>query len=99
MTKAKLRLLTLARNDLVQLRRYGRRKFGPAAAKRLSDDVEAVFTLLRNHPHAGAEVHSVTGSRLFVKRGHRIFYRVTDGVVVIQRILHHSLDMPRSLDT
>ncbi len=99
MARARLRLLALARNDMIQLRRYGLREFGPDAADRLNDDLERVFALLRDNPHAGAEFSkSIPGTRVFSKRGHRILYRLEPGAVVIQRILHHSRDVARHLE-
>lgn len=98
MARARLRLLAIARKDLIQLRRHGIREFGETAADRLVDELEGVFAVLRDNPFAGAEFSkSLPGVRIFPKRGYRIFYRVNDKTIIIQRILHHSRDVGRHL--
>ena len=98
MARARLKLLAKAREDMIQLRRYGRREFGAAAADRLVDDLERVFRLLTDHPLAGSDFSEMTpGLRLFPMRGHRIFYRVAEGKIEIVRVLHHSRDDGKAL--
>ena len=98
MARARLKLLARAREDMIHLRRYSRREFGAAAADRLVDDIEHAFLLLREHPFAGAEFSAtVCGIRLFPARGHRIFYRVVEGVIEIVRVLHHARDVSKAL--
>ena len=98
MRPARLALLAEARKDMIELRRYSLREFGRAAADRYVDDIRSVFLLLRDKPRAGAELSDIApGLRAFTKRGHRIFYRIVEGTIVIVRILHHSRDVPRHL--
>lgn len=93
MARARLKLLAKAREDMIQLRRYSRQEFGPAAADRFVDDIERIFRLLRDHPLAGSDFSETTpGLRLFPTRGHRIFYRVVESTIEIVRVLHHSRD-------
>lgn len=80
MAGASLRLLALAQKDMIELRRYGLREVGLDAADRLSDDLERVFSLLRDNPRAGAELSkSIPGTRVFSKRGHRVFIALRAG--------------------
>lgn len=98
MARARLKLLAKAREDMIHLRRYSRREFGAAAADRLVDDIERAFLLLREHPFAGSEFsEAISGIRLFPARGHRIFYRVVEGVIEIVRVLHQARDVSKAL--
>ena len=90
---ARLRLSAAARRDLVEIRRYSVREFGGRVADTYFRGFRKAFKLLREQPFAGAVEPDVTPEvRVLTHRRHRIFYRVTENMVEIGRVLHHAQD-------
>ena len=54
--------------------------------------------MLREYPEAAPRAHYLENDiRCWTYRSHRIFYRYDDDVLYVGRILHHSMDVDRSL--
>lgn len=89
-----------ARNDLTDIDDYGVEEFGDEVASEYSRGLAEALELLGRHPHAGQSRPDFGKNvRCKVHRQHRILYRVTDDTVFVERILHHSRDVPRHLPT
>lgn len=95
----KLRLALAARDDLRDIRVYGKSAFGAATALRYLDGLRSAFATLRDHPLIGAAEDDLgEGLRGFAYRSHRIYYRANGDGVLIVRILHHARDAMRALE-
>ena len=84
--------------DIVAMLQYGFEQFGWARAEAYSESFEQSFVLLRAFPLIGVlheDLHPPI--RSLHHRSHRIFYDIEGDLVVIQRILHHSMDAKRHL--
>lgn len=87
-----------AQSDLAAIDEYGTEQFGGDAAAEYSRGFTGAFELLSHHPHTGqARPEFGKNVRCKVYRKHRILYRVTGDTVYVQRVLHHSRDVPRHL--
>jgi len=96
--KARLEFSDAARSDLIAMRQYGLDEFGREIADLYVDDIESVFRLLQDRPHAGqAQPDLGRNMRCFSKRRHRIFYRLEQDTVMIVRVVHHAMDAGRAL--
>ena len=88
----------LARADLVGIRDYGVEQYGFERAIDDIDDIERAFRQLLEFPESGVKYKS---DRHMVRslscHNHRIYYDITDEAVVIQRVLHKSMDAERWL--
>jgi toxin ParE1/3/4 len=95
---AKIRLSAAARSDLARIDDYSAEHFGDDVAADYLRGFGDVFEQLQRFPLAGqARPDYREGTRCKLHRSHRILYRVTDDVVFIQRILHHSQNVPAHL--
>ena len=95
-----VKISRLARGDLAAIDDYGSDQFGHKVASDYSRGLAEALELLGRYPDAGqARPEFGTTMRCKVHRQHRILYRVTDDTVLVQRILHHSRDVPRHLPT
>ncbi|WP_295528368.1 type II toxin-antitoxin system RelE/ParE family toxin [Novosphingobium sp. Chol11] len=95
---AKIKFSAAARKDLAAIDEYGAAQFGDEIASEYARGFQVVFSLLGQYTLAGrlrSELRE--GTRCKVHRRHLIFYRFTDDTVFIQRILHHSQDIPAHL--
>lgn len=94
----RLELSAAAAADLADILDYGIATFGEAAAEAYLRSFENAFTLLRDHPRAGA-VHTEVRPpiRSMAHRRHRLFYDLVDDDVIVQRILHMTMDVVRHL--
>jgi toxin ParE1/3/4 len=93
----RLGLSEAADGDLVQILRYGIQTFGEEAGEAYVAGFERSFALIRQHPFGGAVHDEVRPPiRSFPHGSHRIFYDVTD-CVIVRRILHKSMDVERHL--
>jgi len=95
---ARFKVSAAARNDLAAIDEYGAERFGDEAAAAYSLGFKEAFLFLRQYPLAGRQRPELrAGTRCKTYRRHLIFYRFTDDTVFIQRILHHSQDIPAHL--
>lgn len=84
--------------DVVAMLAYGSETFGWAAAEAYVESLDSAFDLLKRHPEIGAVYTNVRPPiRSLTHRRHRIFHDVIDDVILVQRILHVSMDSERHL--
>jgi toxin ParE1/3/4 len=95
---AELDLSPAARADLVAIRIYSVEQFGGEVADSYFLGFDAAFSLLREHPLAGAACVGLgKGIRCLTHRRHRLFYHLDGDTVVILRVVHHAMDARRAL--
>ena len=88
---AEIRFLEPSRFDLRIMRAYGLEAFGGKAADAYMRGLAAVLVRLSEHPRIGVARDDLRpGTRSFPYRRHRVYYRVDEEGIVIQRILHHA---------
>jgi toxin ParE1/3/4 len=96
---ARIRFLSTAKADLIEIRRFSFEEFGADVADAYFLGFKKAFGLLRNHPLAGSSQAELgQGIRCYVHRSHRIFYSIEDDLVLIRRIVHHSRDAKRAFN-
>ncbi|MGH6787224.1 MAG: type II toxin-antitoxin system RelE/ParE family toxin [Novosphingobium sp.] len=97
---AEVRLTAAAIADLAEIGEYGAHTFGDETADSYQRTLDRVFTRLETFPNSGeARPEYGEGIRCVVHRSHRILYLVQGESVVVARILHHSRDVPRHLES
>ena len=95
---AKARIAPAAREDLRDIRVYSKMAFGAAAARAYLLGLRGAFTFLGEHRLPGtSEFDLGQNIRSFAYRSHRIYYRVDSSGLLIVRILHHAMDVPRAM--
>ena len=94
----RLELGRLAKAYLANIRNYVVEQYGFERAIAYIDGIERAFQQLLDFPESGVkhkdEKHTV---RSLSCHNHRIYYDITDDAVVIQRVLHKSMDAERWL--
>lgn len=99
-SKYRIRLLSIAEQDLVELVSYVAAE-NPSAAARTLDRIEARLETLGSHPFAGCIPHSPQltslGYRALVIDNYLASYKVKGHVVIVHRILHGARDLLRLL--
>lgn len=84
----KYRLSILAKQDLIEIAIYGDQNFGIEQSNQYRDRLQNRFQLLAEQPLLFPAVdHIHTGYRRSVCGKHSIYYRITDDVIEIMRIL------------
>lgn len=84
--------------DLDEILSYSRIRFGEDVAAEYYFSFDETFSLLSQHPLAGATADDIRpGLRRISHRQHRIFYRIVDDTVRILRVLHHAMDVDEHL--
>lgn len=95
---AELRLTPAALRDLEGIWRYTVQRWGVERAERYLDALNASFEALSRAPHsAPACDHIVPGYRRQPVERHVVFYRVENDTVIVVRVLHERMDVPRHL--
>ncbi len=95
---AKLILTSAERSDMVEIDEWGCQQFGKDVADNYSSKLHSAFDQLAGQPQSGKAVPEYGKAyRCLVHRRHRIFYKATNDVVLIVRILHHALDAKKAL--
>jgi toxin ParE1/3/4 len=95
----RLELSREADGDIVDMLLYGAEEFGWVAAEAYVASFDARFDRLIDHPQIGmAHPEIRAGLRSIPHRSHRIYYSVDGEVIIVQRILHQSVDVVRWLD-
>ncbi|MES2054565.1 MAG: type II toxin-antitoxin system RelE/ParE family toxin [Pseudomonadota bacterium] len=94
----RLELSEAAQADLATILDHGVAMFGEDMAEAHLLEFEDVLDLIRTHPLAGS-AHSVVRppTRGLPSGSHRIFYDVFVDRVVVQPVLHQSMDVERWL--
>lgn len=95
---ARLRLRAAARADLAAIDEYSAVQFGQEVAEAYTRGIFDAFQLLRDHPMAGPTQPKLgRGMRRLTHRQHRILYLIEGDLVVIVRVIHHSMDARKAL--
>ena len=99
-SKYRVRLLSIAEQDLVELVSYLAAE-NPRAAADMLDRTEARLQGLATHPFAGRVPHdpklTALGYRVLVIDNYLVFYKVKTKIVLVYRILHGVRDVLRLL--
>ena len=84
--------------DLAEILEYGVATFGEQTGEDHVASFETIFALIAEHPMAGA-VHDFVRPpiRSLAHGRHRIYYDFMSTSVIVQRILHHAMDIQRHL--
>jgi toxin ParE1/3/4 len=92
-------LANRARTDLSAIGRFTRKKWGDAQAGRYLAQLERDLELLASNPRLGrpAGTKRKPGVRRFESGSHIIFYELSDGGILIGRLLHKSMDVKRRM--
>jgi toxin ParE1/3/4 len=84
--------------DLYEILIYGSVMFGDEVARRYYFGIDEALKMLREYPEAGPVAWYLDpGLRRWTYHSHRIFYGYDDERLIVGRILHHSMDVDRSL--
>ncbi|MFG0284470.1 MAG: type II toxin-antitoxin system RelE/ParE family toxin [Phycisphaerales bacterium JB039] len=92
--KRALAISARAQVDLLEIWLWTHDRFGDAQADRYLDELDAGIRACATRPESGKDREAIRPgyrSRLFGK--HIVFYTFTDTEVVIQRVLHASMDV------
>ncbi len=91
----RIRISEPARRDLKQLGDYTQREWGAAQKRKYLGQIKDGFRALRDTPGMGAPRDEIaTGLRAHPVRRHVIFYRDSEGELLIVRVLHERMDLP-----
>jgi len=89
-------LSNAAADDLAGIAAFTIERFGTEQARRYRDQFETCFQTLAENPKLGRDAEEVSeGLRRFEHQSHVIFYQPGDAGILIVRILHQSMDVPR----
>ncbi|MEG3088492.1 type II toxin-antitoxin system RelE/ParE family toxin [Sphingomonas sp. PB4P5] len=92
----RLKLSRRAEADLADIRDYSVERFGVDRAIAYLDAIEQAFRRILLYPEIGEEYPAVAPAiRSLACQRHRIFYVAEDRTIVIQRILHATMDVYR----
>lgn len=95
---ADYRLTRRAALDLEGIATFTIERFGVEQARRYRDALKLCFTELAENPGLGRRAEHLTkGLRRFEYRAHIVFYLPEDRGVLIVRVLHSRMDVPRHL--
>lgn len=84
--------------DLSSILEYGVEVFGLETGRDYFFSFDLAFALLIDHPLAGMARPEIDATiRSFKHRRHCIYYDVVEDLIMVQRILHHSMDVARHL--
>ena len=90
------RLSRLAAADLEEIAEYAIERFGIEQARQYRDDLKFCFEQLAENPAIGRRAEQlIRGLQRFEHQSHVIFYISEPGNLLIVRVLHSSMDVPR----
>jgi toxin ParE1/3/4 len=96
--RVRLELSRAADADLVGILDFGTERFGWDGAEAYVASFDRSFALMLDHPLIGAVYPDILPPiRSLAHGSHRIFYDVTESMILVQRILHKSVDVQRWL--
>ena len=82
--------------DLDSILDYSMDNFGVEVMLGYHHSLERCFTLLAEHPDLGTAAEHVRDDYFcFYHRSHAVFYTLIDNDILIVRVLHKSMDVPR----
>ena len=90
------RLSRLAAADLEEIAEYTIERFGIEQSRRSRDGLKTCFVQLANSPALGKRAEQlIRGLRRFEHQSHVIFYISEPENLLIVRVLHSNMDVPR----
>jgi len=90
------RLSRLAATDLQEIAEYTIERFGIEQARRYRDGLKTCFVQLADNPALGKGTEMLMrGLRRFEHQSHVVFYISEPKNLLIVRVLHSSMDVPR----
>ena len=90
------RLSRLAATDLEEIAEYTIERFGIEQARLYRDGLKTCFEQLANNPALGRGAEQlIRGLQRFEHQSHVVFYISEPGNLLIVRVLHSSMDVPR----
>jgi len=90
------RLSRLAAADLEEIAEYTIERFGINQARRYRDGLKTCFDQLEENPTLGREAEQLArGLHRFEHQSHVVFYKNKPENLLIVRVLHSSMDVPR----
>ncbi len=93
-----IRLSVAARDDLMDIWRDTAERWGPDQADRYLDEIDTALKALARNPRRGAECPDLLpGARRQVTGRHLVFYEEDATRIMVIRVLHQSMDLPRHL--
>lgn len=93
-----IRLSEAARTDLIDIWAETFRKWGSAQADAYLDDIDRALNGLTDNPLMGSDCSDLLqGARRLITGRHVAFYEVDERAILVIRVLHQSMDMPRHL--
>lgn len=94
----RVQLADRARQDLRDIRRYSKDRFGAQIAMAYLEGLRGAVKRLGRQPEAGSAQEQLgPGLRKLTYRSHAIYYAVCDPRVLVVRILHQAQDAPANL--
>ncbi len=92
------RLSVRAAGDIAGIADYTIERFGIDQARRYRDGLERCFETLAENPLLGRSAEELAPDlRRFEHQAHVVFYKPEDWGVLVVRVLHESMDVPRHL--
>ena len=96
----KLVLSDAAKDDLENIFEFGFYTFGEAQALRYLDSFDETFSMLQGNPLLSKPREEIqVNLRSFLHQSHAVFYDYTKTKLRIIRVLHHSRDVPKAVNT
>ena len=90
------RLSRSAAADLQEIAEYTIERFGIMQARRYRESLKNCFVQLANNPALGRRVEQLmSGLQRFEHQSHVVFYIDEPENILIVRVLHSSMDVPR----
>lgn len=82
-----------AENDLDNIWDYSYASFGENQANKYLDKLNLSLNILANHPNKGTKCDNISkGYYKYHINKHMIFYRISNEIIEIIRVLHESMD-------
>ena len=93
-----IQLSKAAKTDLIDIWTETFRKWGSGQADTYLDDIDRALGGLIDNPRMGSDCSDLLmGTRRLIIGRHVAFYEVDENAILVIRILHQSMDMPRHL--
>ena len=93
-----VRLSEAARADLLDIWTETLRKWGADQADRYLDDIDRALHDLIENPLMGSDCSDLLqGARRLITGRHVAFYEIEESAIIVIRVLHQSMDVPRHL--
>ena len=95
----KIRLHARAKNDLIDIWRYGFEKWDEVQADEYLEELSSAMQSLLANPHLGVRRDVVrAGYRALFANHHAIYYKVEGVTIDIVRVLHSQMDPEKHLE-